>query len=81
MVDLVHQLREDAKTAHPDSLRIMCGWGADEIVRLRASVKSIDAAIDAYAKSLGKSRESLVIQNHEPSWRAWKKLCDTLSEK
>lgn len=35
MVDLVHQLREDAKTASADSLRVMCGWGADEIERLR----------------------------------------------
>lgn len=43
MVDLVHQLLEDSKTAHPDSLRIMCGWGADEIKRLRADNERLRA--------------------------------------
>jgi hypothetical protein len=34
MVDLVKQLR-DTNDTHPDSLRVMVLWGADEIERLR----------------------------------------------
>lgn len=49
-----------------------------EVVRLQACVKDIDAAITAYAQSIG-SRASLAIQQYEPAWANWKRLCDTLA--
>lgn len=54
---------------------------ADEIERLRNVIKNADEALTAYAKAVGTSRqESLRIQSHDPSWEAWKRLCDTLAE-
>ena len=39
MVDIVDQLREvKSKDFHPDSLRTMVLWGADEIERLRTTL-------------------------------------------
>jgi hypothetical protein len=45
MVDLVKQLRE-TKDTHPDSLRVMVLWGADEIERLRAIKAELVAALE-----------------------------------
>jgi hypothetical protein len=45
MVDLVEQLRE-TKDTHPDSLRVMVLWGADEIERLRAIIAELVEALE-----------------------------------
>lgn len=44
MVDIVDQLREvKSKDFHPDSLRTMVLWGADEIERLRKIERAAQA--------------------------------------
>lgn len=46
MVDIVDQLREvRSKNFHPDSLRTMVLWGADEIERLRTAIKGAEIAL------------------------------------
>lgn len=86
MNDIVDRLRRDAlawggavHTVSGPRVSDLENEAADEIEHMRTAIRSIDEAITAYAKSIGKSRESLAIQQHEPAWAAWKSLCDTLA--
>lgn len=48
--------------------------GAD----LEAERDVLRAAFDAFATSIG-GKTSLIIQRRDPSWEAWKKLCDAFA--
>ncbi len=51
-----------------------------EIERLRERIRIIDDAVTAFGKALSLSEgPSLAVQKHNPSWEAWKDLCDVLA--
>jgi Tfp pilus assembly protein FimV len=52
-----------------------------ELVKLcelkNARVAELTAALDAFSKALSMpDGPSLAVQRHDPSWEAWKKLCE-----
>ena len=44
-------------------------------------VERLEAALRTFAKTLClPGGPSLAVQNHDPSWEAWKALCDLVAE-
>jgi capsid protein len=51
----------------------------EENERLRARIAALEAAIDEFSKATSmKDGPSLVMQRHNPTWEAWKKLCQRI---
>lgn len=75
MNNLLKRLRLSAGPSdnlHVSHYQKDCGDAADEIERLRA-------AVDALSKALSlPGGPSLAVQRHDPSWAAWKNLCDII---
>lgn len=56
-----------------------CGASADtvEIWNTRPQVHALQEAITAFSKAVSETNgPSLAVQRHDPSWAAWKHLCD-----
>jgi hypothetical protein len=84
MTDIVERLRKQAwqrsgapkmDAGHSKMLEWMA---ADEIERLQTKLVRIKNAIEEFAAAT--KPVSLTIQKHDPSWEAWKKLCDACNE-
>ena len=51
-----------------------------EIAALRARIAELEAAITEFSKATSmKDGPSLAMQRHDPTWEAWKKLCQRLA--
>jgi len=52
----------------------------DRIIELEALIAELEAAITEFSKATSmKDGPSLAMQRHEPTWKAWKKLCERLA--
>ena len=47
---------------------------------VRVRIAELEAAITEFSKATSmKDGPSLAMQRHEPTWKAWKKLCERLA--
>lgn len=75
-IDITDRLRFDASRCEVQFSKGV----ASNIEEAIVEIERLRAAFDVFSKAVNLPEgPSLAIQRHDPSWDAWKKLCDAFS--